>query len=142
MKKTSGFTVIELLIVIAVISVLISIAVVNFFSLNTEAKDSKAKSELRVLKFAIETFASSHARYPSALYEVEGGAALSKLPKDPFTENSDYQYFESRGIYAVWSVGFNGTSGVVTINYGGVISDTDQDDIGSTNGACPNELWK
>lgn len=116
--------------------------VVNFFALHSQAKDFKAKSDLRVLKFAIEDYASSHMKYPSALYEVEGGPALTKLPKDPFSENNDYQYFVSRDIFAVWSAGFNLSSGIVAINYGGLVSDSDDDDIGLTNGACPNKFWQ
>ncbi len=142
MRRTSGFTVIELLIVIAIMSVLISIGVVNFASLNAEARDAKAKSDLRVLKLAIENFSSSRMRYPLALYELEDGPALKKLPKDPFSENEDYGYFISRGYFAVWSVGFNRKSGVVSISYGGLVSDTDEDDIGLTNGACPNKFWE
>ncbi len=142
MKRTCGFTIIELLIVITIMSFLISMGIVNFFSLNSQAKDCKAKSDLRILKYAIENYATSHVRYPSALYEVEGGPTLTKLPKDPFTENNDFQYFVSRDVYAIWSVGFNGTSGIVSIGYGGVVSDTDDDDIGFTNGACPNKFWQ
>ena len=142
MRTSRGFTIIELLIVITIMSFLISMGVVNFFSLNSQAKDSKAKSDLRVLKFAIENYASSHMKYPSALYEVEGGPALTKLPKDPFSENNDFQYFVSRDIFAVWSVGFNGASGILSINYGGLVNNTDEDDIGITNGACPNKFWQ
>ena len=142
MKKSSGFTVIELLIVIAIMSVLMSMAIVNFFALNSQARDTKARSDIRILKFAVEAYASSHMKYPLALYEVEGGPALKKLPKDPFTENNDYQYFVNRDFFAVWSVGFNGSSGIVAINLGGLVSDSDEDDIGLTNGACPNKFWQ
>lgn len=142
MNRYSGFTVIELLIVIAIISVLISIGVVNFFSINSQARDAKAKSDLRVLKMAIENFSSSKMRYPLALYELEEGPAISKLPKDPFSDNDDYRYFISRDFFAVWSVGFNGKSGIVSINYGGLVNNTDEDDIGLTNGACPGRFWE
>ena len=141
MNRSRGFTVIELLIVIAIISVLVSIGIVNFFSINSQARDAKAKSDLRVLKMAIENFSSSRMRYPLALYELEEGPALKKLPKDPFAENEDYRYFISRDYFAVWSVGFNGKSGIVSINYGGLVNSTDEDDIGLTNGACPNKYW-
>lgn len=136
-----GFTLIELLVVITIIGILLSMAAMSFFNLQNDARSSKVESDLRVIKLGIETYCSSTTRYPDDMRIIENGPVVSTLPKDPFNGDKDYSYFMSRGYFAVWSVGPNGESGTVTINFGGKVDDSDGDDIGITNGACPNKFW-
>lgn len=63
-KKTTGFTLIELLIVVAIIAVLAAIAVPNFLEAQTRAKVSRAKSDLRTLANAVESYFIDHGTYP------------------------------------------------------------------------------
>src|SRR3989338_2723566 len=109
--KTKGFTLIELLIVISIMAILLTILGMNFFGLKSEARQTKAEADLRVLKVAIDQYAINKMFYPATLDMVEGGDTLPKLPKDPFTENDNYHYFLSSvngNYYAVWSSGLNG----------------------------------
>ncbi|MCX5749507.1 MAG: type II secretion system protein [Candidatus Saganbacteria bacterium] len=140
--KNKGFTVIELVMVIAIISIILSVAAMNFFNIQNDARGSKIESDLRVLKLAAETFCSSKMKYPDDLLQLENGPVIQTLPKDPYNSDNNYQYFVCRDYFAIWSVGLNGTSGTVIINFGGKVDDTDADDIGTTNGACPNLYWK
>jgi type II secretion system protein G len=65
MKSTrQAFTLIELLIAVAIIAILAAIAVPNFLSAQTRAKVSRAKSELRTLTEALEAYAVDHSIYP------------------------------------------------------------------------------
>lgn len=61
----SAFTLIELLIVVAIIAILAAIAVPNFLEAQTRAKTSRVAAELRTLATALETYAIDHARYPA-----------------------------------------------------------------------------
>jgi prepilin-type N-terminal cleavage/methylation domain-containing protein len=62
MKK--AFTLIELLIVVAIIAILAAIAVPNFLEAQVRAKVSRAKSDLRTLTTSIEAYAVDNNKYP------------------------------------------------------------------------------
>lgn len=62
-----AFTLIELLIVVAIIAILAAIAVPNFLEAQTRAKVSRIKSDHRSLATAIESYAVDNTRYPREL---------------------------------------------------------------------------
>lgn len=64
MKKQIGFTLIELLMVVAIIAILAGIALPNFLEAQTRSKVVRAKSDLRVLAVALQTYYVDHNRYP------------------------------------------------------------------------------
>ncbi|MDD4278659.1 prepilin-type N-terminal cleavage/methylation domain-containing protein [Candidatus Sumerlaeota bacterium] len=76
MKK--AFTLIELLIVVAIIAILAAIAVPNFLEAQTRSKVSRAKSDMRTLATGIESFMVDRNTYPA--YQRQGitGAVADK----------------------------------------------------------------
>lgn len=62
MKK--AFTLIELLIVVAIIAILAAIAVPNFLEAQTRAKVSRALSDMRTVNTAFETYRIDHNNVP------------------------------------------------------------------------------
>ena len=65
MKRSKAFTLIELLIVMAVIAILIAIAIPSFRGMQTEARQTKAQGDTRVLKIAVESYYKNHTNtYP------------------------------------------------------------------------------
>jgi type II secretion system protein G len=73
MKKggDSAFTLIELLIVVAIIAILALIAVPNFLEAQTRAKISRAKADMRSLNTALEAYRVDYNQYPP---DVDSGA--------------------------------------------------------------------
>jgi len=65
MKEIKGFTIVELLIVIAIISVITAIAVPNFMSANIRAKVSGVRSEMGSIAIALEDYKIDNKSYPS-----------------------------------------------------------------------------
>ncbi len=136
MKK--GFTIIELLIVIAVISILIGIALPRFRGMQEEGNIAKAKGELRTLQTAVESYYIHNNR----TYPATGSAALETalstakpniidyVPTDSFSgTGADYVYVmggTNSKFYIIYSVGPGG-------NGSAVISLTDT--VTETNGS-------
>lgn len=65
-RGRAAFTLIELLIVVAIIAVLAAIAVPNFLEAQTRAKVSRVRSDMRALKTAIDSYAIDNRVYPFA----------------------------------------------------------------------------
>jgi type II secretory pathway pseudopilin PulG len=64
MEKDVGFTVIELLIIIAIISIIVAIAVPNLMSANIRAKVSGVKADMGSIAIALEDYKVDYGEYP------------------------------------------------------------------------------
>ena len=63
MKSEKGFTLIELMIVVAIIGILAAIAIPNFLSYQKKAKTSEAKTSLGSIRTVEEAYAADHDTY-------------------------------------------------------------------------------
>ncbi|MBM3334669.1 prepilin-type N-terminal cleavage/methylation domain-containing protein, partial [Candidatus Sumerlaeota bacterium] len=72
----TAFTLIELLIVVAIIAILAAIAVPNFLEATVRAKVARADADLRSCAMALEAYASDSGGYPSMIERgFAGGVA-------------------------------------------------------------------
>lgn len=78
-QAASGYTLMELLIVITIIGVLLSIAVVNLKGTPDEARIASAKQELRTMELALDLYRMHNATYPSS---DQGLKALVEKPAE------------------------------------------------------------
>lgn len=120
-----GFTILELLIVIAVIAILVGIALPRFKGMQDEGNIAKAKGELRMLQTAVESYYIHNGSMPalSDLTTAVPQIAPSTLPTDPFGSGDDTNYtLSSNGAhFVIYSDGPAGT-GSASINSSGVVS--------------------
>lgn len=77
-----AFTLIELLIVVAIIAILAAIAVPNFLEAQVRSKVSRAKTDMRTLATAIESYATQNNHYPlivapNSPYALTGGGSIN-----------------------------------------------------------------
>ena len=64
---TSGFTIVELLIVVVVIAILAAITIVSYNGITAHAKESVAAAEVATLAKKIEIYKADHGVYPSLI---------------------------------------------------------------------------
>lgn len=99
MKK--GFTLMEILIAIAIIAILTAIGIVSYGSINRGARNAKRKSDIGQIQSALELYRSDFGYYPAIntgglndAAKLEDSADfvtyLSKVPEDP--KGFAYQY--------------------------------------------------
>ncbi|MEK7110467.1 MAG: type II secretion system protein [Patescibacteria group bacterium] len=106
-KARSAFTLIEMLIVIAVIGILASVVLVGLGPIQRQARDSRRISALRQVQTALELYFTRNGQYPDTQAWPELQAALkgagigvTNVPNDPRT-NSNYFYGSDNISYVV-----------------------------------------
>lgn len=146
-----GFTLIEILIVIAVIAILVGISLPYMKGMQDEGNGAKAAGELRTLATAVESYYIHNSRtYPSQSTTVVTdwqSALTSASPTivqtaltDPFVAggSTPYRYATSAAsdsqYYVIFSVGSDNTAGITGISAAGAIVGTPGDDIYISNG--------
>jgi prepilin-type N-terminal cleavage/methylation domain-containing protein len=96
-KKERGFTLIELMIVVAIIGILAAIAIPQFASYRVKAFNSAAKADLHSAQTTFEVFFNDNNKYPNAIGVATGklSAKASGATTVTFNTSSDV-YFSSK----------------------------------------------
>jgi len=88
-KSSSGFTLLELIIVIAVIGILATIAMPALKDVPRRAAESVLKSDLRTFRDVIDQFHGDKGHYPPNLDALVESGYLRAIPRDPITKSTD-----------------------------------------------------
>ena len=137
--RRTGFTLIEMMIVIVVIAILIGVLLPNFRGTQDEASENRARSELRTLATAIESYYIHYNALPTTLTTLITAAPriVSTVPDDPFRSGgTDYNLAkDTNGVYyVVWSYGRDRAADITGMDTDGTMAGTSDDDIFVTNG--------
>lgn len=89
LQRMRGFTLVELLVVLAILMLLLTVAAPRYFNGIERAKESSLKQTLAVVRDAIDKFHADNARYPESLDELAERKYIRKVPVDPLTESRD-----------------------------------------------------
>jgi len=91
--KSKGFTLVELLVVLAILALLLTLAVPKYFTSIERAKDAALKHDLNTLRESIDKFYADTGRYPKTLEDLVERKYIRKLPVDPITGTSETWIF-------------------------------------------------
>ncbi len=127
-SSRKGFTLIELMIVIAIIAILAAILVPNFIRARAQGQVTSCKSNLKNIGTACEMYATDNAgRYPTDLTKLlDKGTAtqpyLKQIPKCPSEGSSapytnSYERSTNPDVYTVYCSGSNHTAAGCEANY-------------------------
>lgn len=84
-----GFTLIELIVVLAIIGLLASIVAPRYVRTVDNAREASLKTSLNVMRDAIDKYAADKGRYPDSLDEMVQLGYLRQVPEDPITGRRD-----------------------------------------------------
>jgi general secretion pathway protein G len=88
-KQNAGFTLVELMIVMAIIGVLAVIAVPSFVSAIKHAREAVLKEDLHILRAAIDSYTMDKQKAPQSLDDLVQDGYLKEIPEDPMTRARD-----------------------------------------------------
>jgi general secretion pathway protein G len=86
----AGFSLLELMIVITIISILAAIAIGRYDRSVLRSKEAVLKQDLFVMRNAIQQYTLDKEAGPSSLDDLVQGKYLSAIPTDPITRNKDW----------------------------------------------------
>jgi general secretion pathway protein G len=86
--KCRGFTLVELLVVMAIIATLLTVAVPRYFGSVDKSKEVALKENLQVLRTGIDKYYGDKGVYPGTLADLVTHKYFRSVPIDPITESS------------------------------------------------------
>lgn len=89
----AGFTLVEMLVVLAILALLLTLASPKYFNSIDRAKDAALMQDLMTLRESIDKYYADNGRYPTALEDLVDKKYIRKLPIDPITESSETWLF-------------------------------------------------
>ena len=126
-RKHSGFTLIEIMVVIVILGVLAALVVPKVMSRPDEARQVAAKQDIGAIGQALKLYRLDNGRYPTteqglgALTQKptaapepknwKPGGYLERLPNDPWGNPYQYANPGTHGEIDIWSLGADGQPG-------------------------------
>ena len=131
MNKQSGFTLLEVMVVVVILGILASFVVPNLLGNKEKADQQKAITDIVALENALDMYKLDNSVYPTTDQGLEAlvtkpsspeprnyrdGGYIKRLPTDPW--GNDYQYLSpgDNGNIDIFTLGANGQEGGEGVN--------------------------
>lgn len=88
-SRNHGFTMIELLVVLAVVAMLLSLVAPRYIRQEDKARESVLRENLSGLRVAIDQYYGDKGRYPVQLEQLVEERYLRRIPVDPVTQKDN-----------------------------------------------------
>jgi general secretion pathway protein G len=93
-RSTGGFTLVELIIVVAIIGILATIAVPAMQDAPTKAREAVIRADLYQMRSCIDQHLADKGVYPESLQALVDAGYLRFIPADPFTGETEGVWLE------------------------------------------------
>ena len=87
-RSAAGWTLIELVVVVSLMSVLAAVAMVGYGTAVTRAREAVLKEDLFRMRDAIDQYHADRSEYPPGLESLVSEGYLRAIPEDPFTRST------------------------------------------------------
>lgn len=84
-----GFTLIEMMIVMAIIVIIIAVAIPYYQKSIIRAKESVLRNNLFTMRTVIDEYSYDRQKAPQSLHDLVSDGYLREVPRDPITNSSD-----------------------------------------------------
>lgn len=88
-KQEAGFTLMELMIVMMIISILATLAIPSFIGAIRSAREAALKEDLHVMRAAIDSYTMDKQKAPQSLDDLIQNGYLRSIPADPMTHSTE-----------------------------------------------------
>lgn len=88
LRTACAFTLVELLVVMAIIATLLTLAVPRYLSSVDRSREAVLRENLRAMRSAIDQYHADNDRYPDSLDALATKRYLRAVPIDPITESA------------------------------------------------------
>jgi general secretion pathway protein G len=89
-RNSSGFTLLELVMVMTIIVILAAVGVTSYQHIQLKARETILKQDLRDMRKMIDQFAADKEKLPQSPDELVAGAYMRDVPIDPMTGQKDW----------------------------------------------------
>src|SRR6266571_4821499 len=110
-RLPTGFTLLELMIVISIIIILVSVALPQFQKTIMHARETVLRDDLFKMRSLIDQYAADKGKLPQSLDDLVTAGYMRELPKDPITDNRDWSIATGEDPYST-----EGGSGVTDVH--------------------------
>ena len=91
-RRETGWTLVELLVVLSLVAVLASMAMSSYSTAVTRSREAVLKEDLFRMRDAIDQYFADRNEYPEGLQSLVAAGYLRTIPDDPFTgSNTSWQ---------------------------------------------------
>jgi general secretion pathway protein G len=118
---SAGFTMIEMIIVIAIISILASIAAANYQHSVWRAREAVLRNDLFTLRSSIDQYTLDKQKAPQSLDDLVTAGYIKSMPKDPITNSLDWVTVQEDTLMAIDQT----APGIVDVHSGSSTASTD-----------------
>jgi general secretion pathway protein G len=87
-RQDAGFTLVELMIVMAIIGVLATLAIPSYITAIRHAREAVLKEDLHVMRAAIDSYTMDKQKAPQSLEDLVQEGYLKEVPIDPMTHSN------------------------------------------------------